>query len=271
MEVNSICKGYRNYNEDMVVVIKDHLFVISDAATALCEPSHLPTDGVYLNIKLKEEILNLYKNHKITPKNFIKQMNKVSKRLYRDFVKGHKDIIERYQFPNASMAVCLIDVCDVHIFTIGDCCSFIRQKNGKTRFMSDKSIPLMDKKVVEHYQKEGIYQFEDMYPLLRKNRALLNENGRRSTFSLYKKPNIKFKHEVYDIRELSEVYLCSDGYYDAFEDLKFYKSRKQLFNKKVDLQEVYRLIVDESKKEDTLIKHPRLKKIDDISAIRIIF
>ena len=255
----------------MVIVIKDHLFVVVDAATALCEPIHLPTDGVYLNIKLKEEILNLYKNRKLTPKNFVKQMNGVSKRLYRDFIKGHKDIKERYQFPNASIALCMIDVCDVHIFTVGDSCAFIRKKDGWTRFISDKSIPLMDKKVVEQYHQEGIYDFDDMYPLLRHNRSLLNKNGKRSTFSLYQKPNIKFKHEVYDIRDLEEIYLCSDGFYDAFEDLKLFKSRKQLFNRKVDLQEVYHLIVKESKKENTLVEHPRLKKIDDISAIRVIF
>jgi hypothetical protein len=271
MEVNSICKGYRKYNEDMVFVIKDHLFAIIDAATALCEPTHQPSEGVFLNNKIKEYFLDLYKRGKITPKNFIKQMNNLSKKIYKDFIKGNKNIKERYQFPNASMAFCLIDVCDVHVFTIGDCCAFIRRKDNKCKFMSDKSIPLMDKKVVEYYQKLGKYEFSDMYEKLRYNRSLLNKGGRRSTFSLYKKPNIKFKHEVFDIRDLVDLYLCSDGYYDAFEDLKLYESRRHFFSKNVDLQDVYRQIVKESEKEDTLVKYPRLKRIDDISAIRVVF
>ena len=32
MEINSICKPYRTYNEDAVVVVKDHLFAVIDAA-----------------------------------------------------------------------------------------------------------------------------------------------------------------------------------------------------------------------------------------------
>ena len=271
MEVNSISKGYREYNEDMVIVIKDHLFVVVDAATALCPPHHLPTDGVYLNNKLKEEILSLYNNKKLKPSNFEKEMNRVSKRLYKDFIKGHKDIKERYQFPCAAMAFCFIDVCDVHIFTIGDCVAFIRQKDGRCKYISDKTIPLMDKKAVDYYQSIDIYEFEEMYEVLRKNRDLLNKNGKRAMFSLYPKPNLKFKHQVFDIRELSEVYLCSDGYYDAFEDLKFFKSRRALFNIKNDLQDVYHMILSESQKEDTLKRYPRLKRIDDISAVRVTF
>ena len=270
MEVNSICKGYRNYNEDMVFVIKDHLFVVVDAATGLCPPFHKPSDGVYFNEKIKEGILDLYHKGKFKGKTFEKQMNILSKKIYRDYVKGHKDL-KRYQFPSASMALCFIDVCDIHIFTIGDSCAFIRKKDNKCRFISDNSIPIMDKKAVEYYHSIGVYEFDDMYEILRKNRDLLNKNGKKSSYSPYKKPNIKFKHEIFDIRELSEIYLCSDGYYDAFTDLRLYKSRRDLFNKKVDLQDVYKGILKESKKKDTLDEHPRLKRIDDISAIRVVF
>ena len=271
MEVNSICKGYREYNEDMVIVIKDHIFAVVDAATALGEPTHKPSDGVYLDNKFKMEFMSLYKSGKLKPKNFVKQLHNISKKIYKDFVRGNKHLTERYQFPNASMVFCYIDVCDVHIFSIGDVCTFIRMKDGKTRFISDKSIPMMDKKVVAYYQSIGKTNLSDMLDQLKYNRSLLNKGGKKATFSLYEKPNIKVKHEVFDIRNLSEIYLCSDGYYDAFEDLKLFKSRRDLFNSKNDLQDVYKAIVEESKNPNTLIEHPRLKKIDDISAIRVTF
>ncbi len=272
MEINSICKPYRTYNEDAVVVVKDHLFVVIDAATALGEQLHEPTDGVYLAKALKREILELYNSGKLTPKNFEKKMNLLSQKLYKDFLKGVKNKeLERYQFPNASIAVCYIDICDVHIFSIGDTSTFVRRKDDKVRYISDRSIPLMDQEVVEHYHKHGVYQFEDMYEKLRYNRSLLNKGGRRATFSLYKKANLKFKHEVFDIRDLSEVYLCTDGYYEAFDTFKIYKSRRELFSLSHDLQTVCKNIIDVAHEDKAMKKYPRLKLIDDISVIRVVF
>ena len=271
MEVNTLTKGYRSYNEDMVIVIKDHLFAVVDAATALCEPKHLPSDGVYLNKFLKEEILSLYHSHKLNSKNFTKRMNEISKRIYKLYIKGYKGDLERYHFPNASIAFVLIEGIDVHVFSIGDTSSFIIKKNGETRYISDKSIPLMDKKVVEHYHSIGVNQFEDMYEKLRFNRSLLNKGGKKATFSIYPKPNIKFKHEVFDIRELDKIYLCSDGYYQAFDTFRLYKSRRELFGPNVDLQDVYKGIVKAANEDKDMELYPRLKIIDDISAVKITF
>ena len=110
MEVKSLSKGYRHFNEDAVLVIKDHLFVVIDAATGLGEEFHKPSDGVFLAKELKEEILNLYHSGKFNAKTFNKEMNLISKRIYRRFIKGHRnELNERYQYPNASVAVCFID------------------------------------------------------------------------------------------------------------------------------------------------------------------
>ncbi len=265
MEVNSISKGYRNYNEDMVFVIKDHLFAIIDGATGLSEPINKPSDGVFLCKELKEEILNLYHSNKLKPKNFVKQMNLVSKRIYRKFVKGHKGL-ERYQFPYASISLAYIDVCDVHVFSIGDTSAFVRYKNGKARYISDKSIPLLDKKAFEEFGS-----LEKAMDRIRYNRTILNKGGRRSCYSVYKKPNLKFKHELFDIREISELYLCSDGYYQAFDTFHFYRNRRELFSTKNDLQDVCKNIEKAVKADPNRTKYPRLKVTDDISAIRVIF
>ena len=265
MEVNSICKGYREYNEDVVFVIKDHLFAVIDTATGICEPINKPSDGVYLGRLLKEELLCLYRSNKLTPKNFIKQMNQISKRLYRKFVKGHKDL-ERYQFPYASMSIAYIDMCDVHVFSIGDTSAFVRYKNNKTRYISDRSIPLMDKKAFEDFGS-----LDKAIDRIRYNRSILNKGGRRSCFSLYKKPCLKFKHELFDIREINELYLCSDGYYQAFDTFKIYKSRRELFSNQHDLQDVCKSIEEAVKIDPDRKKYPRLKVTDDISAVRVIF
>lgn len=265
MEVNSLSKGYRNYNEDMVFVVKDHLFAVIDAKTGLDEPINSPSDGVFLIKELKEEVLGLFQSNKLKAKSFEKQMNLISKKIYRKFVKGQKGL-ERYQFPYASIALVLIDVCDVHVFTIGDASAFIRFKNNKTRYISDRSIPLLDKKALEEYGS-----LEKALPRLRENCSLLNKNGRRSCFSLYKKPNLKFKHEVFDIRELDDLYVCSDGYYQAFETFKLYKNRRELFSYHHDLQDVYKGILERRQLDLKRIKYPRLKEIDDISVVRVIF
>ena len=265
MEVNSLCKGYRNYCEDLVFVVKDHLFVVIDAATGITEPINKPSDGVWLAKQLKEEIQSLYHLGKLKPKNFVKQMNMISKKLYRSFAKGHKGL-ERYQFPFASICLAYIDVCDVHVFSIGDVSTFIRYKNNKARYISDRSIPLMDKKAFEDYGS-----LEKAIPQLKENRSKMNKGGKRSCYSLYKKPNLKFKHEVFDIREINELYLCSDGYYQAFDTFKLYKTRRALFCTKHDLQDVCKEIEKAVKSDPERIKYPRLKETDDISAVRVIF
>ena len=265
MEVNSICKGYRDYCEDMVFVIKDHLFAVLDGATGITKQLYEPSDAVFLCKELKQEILSLYRLGKLTPKNFVKQMNMVSKRLYRKFTKGHKDL-KQYEIPFASFVIAYIDVCDVHVFSIGDSSAFIHYKNGKVRYISDKSIPLMDKKAFEKYGS-----LEKAIPQLQQNRLLQNKGGKKSCYSLYKKPNLKFKHEVFDIREIDELYLCSDGYYQAFDTFKLYKSRRELFSSKHDLQTVCRGIEKCVEEDPNRVKYPRLKVTDDISAVRVMF
>ena len=267
MEVNSLSKGYRHFNEDEVLVIKDHLFVVIDAATGLGAQYNEPSDGVFLAKELKEEINNLYHSGKLNAKTFAKEMNLISKRIYRRFIKGHKkELTERYQYPNASIAICYIDICDVHIFSIGDTSSFIRFKNNKVRYISDRSIPILDRKTAE----QG-YNINNGIEVLKENRNRVNRRGRKPSFGLYKNPKLKFKHELFDIRDLSEVYLCSDGYYEAFEIFKIYKTRRELFSLKVDLQDVYKNIVKIANSDPELKKYPRLKPVDDISAIRVVF
>ena len=271
MEINSISIPYRSFNEDGVVVVKDHLFVVIDAATVLGDSFHKPTDGVYLLDKLKKGIMNIYKKGKMHPKYFQKQMNILSKRIYRDYIKGIDGELERYQYPNAAIAVCYIDMCDVHFYSIGDTSTFIKFKDGKAKYISDKSIPLMDKEFAEKYTKKGIYKIEDMFEVLRYNRSLLNKNGRRCIFSLYKRPHLKFKHYKCDIRKLNEVYLCSDGYYEAFETFKIFKTRRELFSSNNDLQDVSRKIINEANNDKQSKKYPRIKVIDDITAIKVTF
>ena len=271
MEINSICKGYRDYNEDAVGVIKDRLFIVIDGATSLGPSIKEPTDGVFLSSRLKEEILSIYRNGKLTPKNFVNKMNQLSKKLYKEFVKGIKEPLERYRFPQASMTVCYIDVCDVHIFSIGDTSTYLRFNQGKNRYISDQSIPILDKKTVKHYNDLGIYEFEKMIDTLRTNRELLNRGGKRSVFSLYEKPHLKFKHELYDIRDLKELYLCSDGYYRAFDKFKLYPSRDALFSVKNDLQDVYKKVIEASSIDKECKKYPRVTIKDDVSCVRVVF
>ena len=267
MEVNSLSKGYRHFNEDEVLVIKDHLFMVVDAATGLGEQYNKPSDGVFLAKEIKQQVLNLYHSGKFNAKTFNKEMNLISKRIYRKFIKGHRnELTERYQFPNASIAICFIDICDVHIFSIGDTSSFIRFKNNKVRYISDRSIPILDRKTA----LQGI-NITNGVETLRENRNRVNRRGRKASFGIYKNPKLKFKHELFDIRDLSEVYLCSDGYYEAFDVFKIYKNRRELFNLKVDLQDVYKNIVKYANSDPELKKYPRIKPVDDISAIRVVF
>ena len=124
----------------------------------------------------------------------------------------------------------------------------------------------MDKEIYARHK-----DFAEAKEELKQSKSLLNKGGKKSSFSLYKKPRLKFKHEVFDIRELKELYLCSDGYYRAFNIFHLYKNRRQLFSSSHDLQDVYNGIIKANKSDPKREKYPRLLPLDDISAVRVVF
>lgn len=202
MEVNSLSISYQKNNQ--VAVIKDHLFLLVN------EIAYGSEEITYF---IKSEIVNLYKGNKIKEKSFAKRMNIISHKLMRFLKKNHIKEIPLY-----SINLCYIDVCDVHVFSIGDNASYIHKKDERDSFLFDKS--------------RGDSKY--FYPQL--------------------KEKIKVKHLKFDINQLYNVFLVNNEYYSAFYEHRLFKNRRRLFHPYLDLQEVSFLLKGFKKNNITAIK-----------------
>lgn len=207
MEVNSLNYSSSHIKQNLVVVVRDHLYVLMSSF----HHEELVNENAHLIMIMKEELLRLYHKGKLRPKNLEKQVNELSLKLYNKLIKKEEKLLKS----RISFAVCFVNGSDVHIFNLGNNIIYIQKKDGKHYFLRD----------------QGLKDVDDSN-LVKNNKA----------FSLLKKPKMIFRHEVYNINELRSVHLVSKSYYAAYEKWGLYPSRRRLFNYNVDLQDVYKKV-----------------------------
>ena len=102
-----------------------------------------------------------------------------------------------------------------------------------------------------------------------KNRRMLNKPNGYNAFTI--SPNLELKPKTFKIKkeDVLEIYLYSDGFSQAFEFLNIYENHLSMFSKSLDLEEEIKKIEKTSFEDKYCDKHPRFKKIDDITAIKI--
>ena len=105
--------------------------------------------------------------------------------------------------------------------------------------------------------------------ILRYNRSLMNEENGYASYTLSSNPNFKYTIKKYNLADIEEIYLYSDGIGQAFDELKITSSPEELFNKYSNIDDIVSDIVTVANTDKDLVKFPRFKKIDDISIIKL--
>ena len=264
MKITSKTRKSHYWNEDRYIISKDFLMVI-DGATPLIKSNQF-NEACWMVSYIK--------------KNINKYSGEIADRLYQISKDAYSDlpvkIKEENYLPSASLSYIEWDDEYYYAYTLGDCeVTFITKDNKVIRCYTEE-LSILDNIAIKEMQKYAIEKNIHLVQarpfvndILIKHRKLINRPNGYSGFALMEEPIINLNTLKVKKEDVKEIYIYSDGFSQSFEHLNIYPSHRQMFNKSLDLDEEIKKIVDVAFSDQYCDKHPRLKKIDDITVIKV--
>ena len=265
MIVTSKTRKSHYWNEDRFI-IGNKFFMVIDGATPLIK--HKDFNSACWLVDFIKKNINKYDGD-------------IEKRLYELSKEGYSKLpIEDKSsdyIPSASLCYVEYDDEFFHIGVLGDCeVTCITKDNVSLRYFNDDLSKLDDKSINE---LKNIAKVKNIHTSLArpyikdtliKHRKMINQKGGYKAFTLSPDPYIK--PDVYSIKksDVKELYLYSDGFSQAFEFLNIYNNHAEMFAQSLDIEEEINKIKIASFNDPYCDKYPRLKKIDDITIIKVI-
>lgn len=252
------------WNEDRYIIGKN-FFMVIDGATPLMKSNNF-NEACWMVNYIKKNV-NKYSG-KIKNRLF-----KLSEKAYEDYPLENK---EKIHLPSASISWVEIENEYIYASILGDCeVTFVTNDNHIIRCYTDE-LNQLDEISIQELKKiakeKNIHNLEArpyIHDTLIKHRNLINEYNGCSAFTLSNTPIINEKSFRIEKESVKEIYLYSDGFSQAFEHLGIYDNHQSMFSKTLNLNEEIEKIVTASFADPYCDKYPRLKKIDDITVIKI--
>lgn len=203
------------------------------------------------------------------------RLERLSADAFRDLPAKIKE--EDY-LPSASACWAELEGDKLKIGILGDCEVTCITKGGEVVRFFDGRLDILDKRAIDEmvaiakrlniHVSEARTRIQDT---LIKHRKLANKEGGYNALTL--SPTVKIDELKFEIGvdDLKTAYLYSDGFAQAFNSLGIYPSHKQMFENLESVDGEIQKIVDASEADRFYDKHPRFKKIDDITVVRIDF
>ncbi len=275
MKVEKISRKSHYYNEDRFVVSNNFCMVL-DGATALQKSNFFkPTEASWFVSFIKSSLQR-------KTDNVLNKLSEISKQAHLNFneilFQNDVGINELSYYPSAGLSFAEIHGDKVEICTIGDCEAVVKLKSGKTFRIMQPQLSELDeqalKTMIELKQtrhlkmKDAVKACADV---LLENRKLMNTPSGYSVYTLSQTGEFNYLRERFNIEEIDEIYLYTDGVSQAFNELKIYPSWKEMFEKSVDIREEVEKIVKKAFSDKECEKYPRFKIIDDVTMLKITF
>ena len=252
------------WNEDRFVFGQDYFMVI-DGATPLIKSNKF-NEACWMVKFLKHNLNKL--SGPISDR-----LNILSKEGFHQLPVKIKE--EDY-LPSASLAY--VEVSDEYYnaYTLGDCEVTFILKDGRVKRCYETDLAKLDdisiNEMVKHAKEKNIHVLEArpfIKETLLKHRKLINKPNGYKAFALTDNPNIN--PTKYQIKKelVKEIYIYSDGFSQSFEHLNIYNSHEEMFSKSLNLDEEINYIKLQAFNDKYCDKYPRLKKIDDITVIKV--
>ena len=166
----------------------------------------------------------------------------------------------------------------INIGILGDCeVTAVTNENEILRFYDDRlraldSLAINEMVTVARENGTTVLEARKFInDLLIKHRKLINKPNGYSALTL--SPNAKIFESSFSLKKdsIKTLYLYSDGFSQAFENLGIYKTHAEMFKHIENIDEEISKIVTASFNDPDCDKHPRFKIIDDITAVKIDF
>lgn len=264
MKITAKTRKSHYWNEDRFVLGKDYFMVI-DGATPLIKSNNF-NEACWLVTYVKENI------NKLTG-SIEERLNVLSKEAYNLLPVKIKE--EDYM-PSASLAYVEVLGDEFSAHTLGDCEVTFVLKDGKIIRCFETELAKFDnisiKELVQHAKDKNIHVVNArpfIKDTLLKHRNMINKPNGYKGFSLTSNPEIKTSCFIIKKDLVKEIYIYSDGFSQSFEHLNVYNTHEEMFSKSLDLDEEILKIKNQSFLDPYCDKYPRLKKIDDITVIKI--
>ncbi len=266
MKVYAKTRKSHYWNEDRFIVGKDYCVVI-DGATPL-KKSNLFNEACWMVKYIKKNFHRYNGDIKY-------RLTRLCKDAYRDLPLLQKD--DDY-LPSAS--ACWIELTGgkIKVGILGDCEVTAIFNDGKILRCYDGRLNVLDKKAISEMtalaKEKNIHVTEArkyIQETLIRHRKLANTPEGYPALLLSRDIQINEKQYELDINCLKTVYLYSDGFSQAFENLQIYTAHKEMFEQIESVDDEIGKIVNRSFDDAQCDMYPRFKKIDDITIIKVDF
>ncbi len=166
----------------------------------------------------------------------------------------------------------------INIGILGDCeVTAVTNDNEILRFYDDRlgaldSLAINEMVAAAHENGTTVLEARKyINDLLIKHRKLINKPNGYSALTL--SPNARIYDSSFSLirDKIKTLYLYSDGFSQAFENLEIYKTHTDMFKHIESIDAEISKIVAASFSDPDCDKHPRFKIIDDITAVKIDF
>ena len=273
MKIEKATRKSHFYNEDRYIV-GDNYCMVLDGATSLVSSGIKPTEGSWFVSRIKQSLPQKCDN-------VIEKLEYISKKTYAEFIELSKidsktDSVLYY--PSAGLSCAVVKDNKVQIFTTGDCEAVVKLKDGKIIRHIFPMLAELDKvaldMMIEYKKAHGVSMLNARKALngvLIENRKLMNKKGGYPVFTVSDKPDFEYIKAEYNIDDIKEIYLYSDGIAQAFDELQIYSSCEEMFSGEVDIYKEIEKIEKRAKSDKTCEKYPRFKVIDDIVIVKMTF
>lgn len=265
MILKALTRKSHAWNEDRFIC-GDNYWIVIDGATPLIKAK---------GKNLARYMVSYVKKHIGKYDGRIKdRLIKLSKDMYDEL---NLSINDPAYLPSASVSyVELID--DVfHVGILGDCEVTFRLVNREIIRCHTTELSKLDEISLNELIKvskeknisirEGRKYIEET---LKKHRRLINKEDGYQAYTLSN--NLTFNEYTFSIEKdkVSEMYLYSDGFSMAFQQLKIYQNHEEMFQTTLDIDFEVQNIVNRAFLDSNCNMYPRFKKIDDITIIQYI-
>lgn len=252
------------WNEDRFIIGENYIIVI-DGATPLLKQNDF-NEACWMVNYIKKNI-NKYQG------SVLEKLTALSKQGLIDLPSKLKD---EEHLPSASLSFVEYDDEYFHAGVLGDCeVTFITNSNEIIRcFSSDLSkLDNISIKELISVAKEKNIHLTKARPFINdtliKHRKLINKPNGYSAFTLMENPILNVTTFNIKKEDVKEFYVYSDGFSQSFESLKIYNSHAEMFSKSLNIEEEIKKIKEASFLDPYCDCHPRLKKIDDITIVKV--
>ena len=264
MKIYSKTRKSHYWNEDRFIIGKDYFMVI-DGATPLIKVNNF-NEACWMVNYIKKNINKLKGNIK-------ERLLVLSKDGYSNLPVKVKD--EEY-LPSAGMAWVESDGNYFYASVLGDCeVTFITKDNQIVRCHTTRLNELDGISISELVRnaKERNINVSEARPyiqdILLKHRKMINKENGYCAFTLSDNPIINEKSIKIEKDKVKQIYLYTDGFAQAYDHIYIYQNHEEMFKNDLDLNCEFKKIVDKSFSDPYCNDYPRLKKIDDITAIKV--